>query len=346
MCIVCCEFFFEAGKPVTFLFLILLLLLLLLLFFICVRTQVPICIFKLLMNSFAPFYIFVGRDFSSAKEKDTQRKMLRRYLGERSTAIATVCRQLMETTASSSSSFPSSCFARAQQHKLHHHHHHFRRHQTSRSRSKIAHLSTTSPPFFLASASTSSLNTSSTQTTVSTKLSAISATMHRQQQRKGYAKAAKKGSQSKSKASQGRRSKSKSGGGMGEIKRDPKLDAALDKYMNLLVKAVEPTEIKPQKLTQAQLEEYEAKAKEYSRKKMEQHRAMQKDLNDKIRLKAAACNALPEGFLREHAWTEDRTLFSPKRRMPVATPSIQGYAENKLAADEAAVISNVGLGKR
>ena len=75
---------------------------------------------------------------------------------------------------------------------------------------------------------------------------------------------------------------------MGEIKRDPKLDAALDKYMNLLVKAVEPTEIKPQKLTQAQLEEYEAKAKEYSRKKMEQHRAMQKDLNDKIRLKAAA----------------------------------------------------------
>ena len=132
MCIVCCEFFFEAGKPVTFLFLILLLLL----FFICVRTQVPICIFKLLMNSFAPFYIFVGRDFSSAKEKDTQRKMLRRYLGERSTAIATVCRQLMETTASSSSSFPSSCFARAQQHKLHHHHHHFRRHQTSRSRSK------------------------------------------------------------------------------------------------------------------------------------------------------------------------------------------------------------------
>ena len=32
--------------------------------------------------------------------------MLRHYLGERSTAIATVCRQLMETTASSSSSFP------------------------------------------------------------------------------------------------------------------------------------------------------------------------------------------------------------------------------------------------
>ena len=54
---------------------------------------------------------------------------------------------------------------------------------------------------------------------------------------------------------------------MGEIKRDPKLDAALDKYLNLLVKAVEPTEIKPQKLTQAQLEEYEAKAKEYSREK-------------------------------------------------------------------------------
>ena len=48
---------------------------------------------------------------------------------------------------------------------------------------------------------------------------------------------------------------------MGEIKRDPKLDAALDKYLNLLVKAVEPTEIKPQKLTQAQLEEYEAKRK-------------------------------------------------------------------------------------
>ena len=30
----------------------------------------------------------------------------------------------------------------------------------------------------------------------------------------------------------------------------------------------------------------------------------------------------------------------------MATPPIQGYAENKLAADEAAVISNVGLGKK
>ena len=58
MCIVCCEFFFEAGKPVTFLFLILLLLLLLLLF-ICVRRYILICIFKLLMlNSFAPFLYF------------------------------------------------------------------------------------------------------------------------------------------------------------------------------------------------------------------------------------------------------------------------------------------------
>ncbi|CAL6279908.1 unnamed protein product [Bathycoccus prasinos] len=194
------------------------------------------------------------------------------------------------------------------------------------------------------SASSSSSSSSSSSLSI---LSAISATTtHRQQGRRGYAKAAKKGSQSKSKASQGRRGGKSGSGGMGEIKRDPKLDAALDKYLNLLVKAVEPTEIKPQKLTQAQLEEYEAKAKEYSRKKMGQHRAMQKDVNDKIRLKAAACNALPEGFLREHAWTEDRTLFSPKRRMPVATPPIQGYAENKLAADEAAVISNVGLGKR
>jgi hypothetical protein len=190
------------------------------------------------------------------------------------------------------------------------------------------------------------VNTSSTQTTESTKISAISTTMRHQQERRGYAKAAKKGSQSKSKASQGRRGGKSSGGGMGELKKDPKLEAAFDKYVNLLVKAVGPTEIKTQKLTQAQLEEYEAKAKEYSRKKMQQHRAMQKDLNDKIRLKAAACNALPEGFLREHAWTEDRTMFSPKRRMPVATPSIQGYAENKLAADEAAVVSNVGLGKR
>jgi len=174
-----------------------------------------------------------------------------------------------------------------------------------------------------------------------------------------YAKAAKKtsssssssSSSSKSKSSQGKRSggtKKKGSGGMGEIKRDPKLDAALDKYINLLVKAIEPTEIteEQRKLSKKDLEEFEEKSKEYSRKKMAQHREMQKDLNDKIRLKAEACNALPEGFLRDHAWTEDHTLFSPKRRMPVATPPIEGYAENKLAADEAAVVSNVGLGKR
>jgi len=54
---------------------------------------------------------------------------------------------------------------------------------------------------------------------------------------------------------------------MGEIKRDPKLDAALDKYLNLLVKAVEPTEIKPQKLTQAHWKSTKRKRKSIAGKK-------------------------------------------------------------------------------
>jgi len=42
---------------------------------------------------------------------------------------------------------------------------------------------------------------------------------------------------------------------------------------------------------------------------MGQHRAMQKDVNDKIRLKAAACTHCPDGF-SETRVDGDRTLFS------------------------------------
>ena len=194
-----------------------------------------------------------------------------------------------------------------------------------------------------ASASSTRFASPSPSSSLYVALASIFPCMQNKCERPYATKATSKKKSSKSKAAQGKRGKGRYG--TGELKKNPKMDAALDKFAKILVKAAEPANIKPEKLTREQLQEYEEKAKEYSRNKMRQHRAIQKELNDKIRLKAAACNALPEGFLREHAWMEDRTLFSPKRRMLMNSPPIEGYFEDIMRADEAAVASDV-LGKR
>ena len=72
---------------------------------------------------------------------------------------------------------------------------------------------------------------------------------------------------------------------------------------------------------------------------MAQHRAFQKDINDKIRHKRAAIAALPAGYLRDHAETPDNALFPLKRRLPgLDTPVIEGYYEEKQRKAEAAVM--------
>lgn len=79
--------------------------------------------------------------------------------------------------------------------------------------------------------------------------------------------------------------------------------------MQTLMAAITPAQIPKEELSQEELREFEARAKEYSRLKMAQHRAWQEDLNNKIRLKRAALAALPAGYLRDAAMVEDHAMF-------------------------------------
>ena len=88
---------------------------------------------------------------------------------------------------------------------------------------------------------------------------------------------------------------------------NPQMKAAVDRYKDMLLGTV-PRMSKEQmseNLTDEELKEFENRAREYSSKKMAQHRAFQKDINDKIRHKRAAIAALPPGYLRDHAETPD-----------------------------------------
>ena len=122
---------------------------------------------------------------------------------------------------------------------------------------------------------------------------------------------------------------------------NPRMKAAVDQYKDILFGAV-PRLTKEQmaeNISEEELKEFQLRAAEYSRKKMAQHRAFQKDINDKIRHKRAAIAALPPGYLRDHAETPDNALFPLKRRLPGwDTPAIEGYYEEKQRAMEEAVM--------
>lgn len=73
--------------------------------------------------------------------------------------------------------------------------------------------------------------------------------------------------------------------------------------------AMTPADLPKEELTEEELKHFEARAKEYSRMKMAQHRAWQTDIDNKIRHKRAAIAALPEGYLRDAAMKEDHAMF-------------------------------------
>ena len=68
------------------------------------------------------------------------------------------------------------------------------------------------------------------------------------------------------------------------------------------------------------------RAKEYSRRRMAEHRAWQRDLTTKLRLKEAAIAALPPE-LQAAAREPDYTPFPANRQMFTDTPPIEGFGE-------------------
>lgn len=159
---------------------------------------------------------------------------------------------------------------------------------------------------------------------------------------RAYASKGKK--QSKSKSSQGKRGKAR--GGMQAPPLSARVEHTTKSNRDVYLEAISPPETYDvDELTPEELEEYEAKAKAYSRAKMAASRAFQADINEKIRIKKAAVEALPEGAVRDAARVEDLSLFPLKRKTPTLTPPIAGFYEEKQRLAEEAVSGGAALKK-
>ena len=142
-----------------------------------------------------------------------------------------------------------------------------------------------------------------------------------------HARGKKTKKQSSSKG--GSQGSSKGRSGVAGAVANPAMKATVDEHFDLFMRSYAPAEIEKETLTAEQLEEYEARAKEYSKMKMAQHRAWQKDIAGKIRHKLVAIKSLPEGFIRDAAAAPDYSSFSMKRTRPSLTPAIPGFYEAK-----------------
>lgn len=92
--------------------------------------------------------------------------------------------------------------------------------------------------------------------------------------------------------------------------------------------ALTPQEVGDLDLSKEEQAEAAARSREYSRQKMEQHRAWQRDLTMKIKLREAAIDALPEE-LRAAARQPDNEPFPANRQMWTLTPPIPGFQEQQ-----------------
>lgn len=99
---------------------------------------------------------------------------------------------------------------------------------------------------------------------------------------------------------------------------------------------LEPSDAEAPPLSPELLAEAERRAKEYSRRKMQQHREWQADLTGKLKLKQAAIAALPEGFLRDAALVEDTAFFPANRMMWTETPPVEDAAQQQVQAQGSA----------
>lgn len=92
--------------------------------------------------------------------------------------------------------------------------------------------------------------------------------------------------------------------------------------MQVLIDALSPPQ-KKREFTEEELLDAAARAKEFSRQKMRQHRAWQAQFMAKVKLRDAAVAALPNQRLRDAAMTMDLTPFPSNRQMWVETPPLE-----------------------
>uniref|UniRef100_A0A7S1SH10 Large ribosomal subunit protein mL40 n=1 Tax=Tetraselmis chuii TaxID=63592 RepID=A0A7S1SH10_9CHLO len=117
------------------------------------------------------------------------------------------------------------------------------------------------------------------------------------------------------------------------VQKDEQQSSSLGGKVQQMMKVLEPQKVPQAKLSAGDLEEHKQRGKEFSRKKMAEHRAWQKALSEKLRLKLAAIEALPVA-LREHAASDDFEPFPLNRWVATDTPPIEGYYESKSGVND------------
>jgi hypothetical protein len=95
-----------------------------------------------------------------------------------------------------------------------------------------------------------------------------------------------------------------------------------DDKLQIMLRALESQTVEPLDLTPEEREEAARRAKEYSSRKMRQHREWQADLSMKLKLKQAAIAALPPD-LRAAAMVPDLEPFPLNRWIWTETPPVE-----------------------
>ncbi|KAI3435926.1 hypothetical protein D9Q98_001984 [Chlorella vulgaris] len=107
-----------------------------------------------------------------------------------------------------------------------------------------------------------------------------------------------------------------------------------DSKLNKVLKMLEPREVEQVDISEEDYAEGMRRHKEFSRRKMQQHREWQTDLTAKLKLKNAAVAALPPR-LRAAAEVPDDELFPLNREMWTETPPIEGFGQGTATMQQA-----------
>lgn len=102
-----------------------------------------------------------------------------------------------------------------------------------------------------------------------------------------------------------------------------------DKSYAIIAKALEKRAATSKVLLDSERQKEMDLAKEYSRRKMQEHRLQRAAESARLQLKVAAIAALPEGKLQEAAKVPDYTPFPAARIAATLTPPLPGFLEDQ-----------------
>lgn len=116
-------------------------------------------------------------------------------------------------------------------------------------------------------------------------------------------------------------------------KRKPGSDER-EKAAKIVDMALKPAKVKTVERTLEEAAADQAKAKEYSRLKMMEHRMMRSGESARLKLKLAAIEALPAGKLRDAAKVPDWTPFPALRMAAAFSPPRPDFVDDRMRENQ------------